>query len=129
LWWQFLELYGLDWAAATLEDFGRFLGWLRSGDTPAVVSLVERKVRFSEKTIALRLHAVSSFYRFHHFNGVGVASQLYERVFGARGRYKPFLEHIARRDGSLRSLVAPRTRSAAPPPTLTPAQIRPVRCC
>jgi integrase len=127
LWWHFLELYGLDWRAAQLEDFGRFLGWLRTGDTPAVASIAERSPRFAERTIALRLHAVASFYRFHHFNGVGIASQLYERVFAARGRYKPFLEHIARRGGSRRSLIAPRPGPSTPPPTLTPPQIEAIK--
>jgi len=32
LWWQFLELFGLDWDAVTLENFGAFLSWLRTGD-------------------------------------------------------------------------------------------------
>lgn len=127
LWWQYLDLYGLDWRAAQLEDFGRFLGWLRTGDTPAVASIAEREPRFAERTIALRLHAVASFYRFRHFNGVEIASRLYERVFTARGRYKPFLEYIARRNGSQRSLVAPRTAATTPPPTLTPAQVAAIK--
>ena len=37
LWWQFLELFGLDWDAVTLENFGAFLTWLRTGDEPEVV--------------------------------------------------------------------------------------------
>lgn len=45
LWWRFLDLHGLDWRAAQLEDFGRFLGWLRSGNKPAVASIVEREPR------------------------------------------------------------------------------------
>jgi integrase len=127
LWWQFLALAGLEWRTVTLEDFGRFLGWLRTGDTPVVSSIVARHARFSERTIALRLNAVSAFYRYQHYNGVGIAGQLYERVFGARGRYRPFLEHVARRNGSLRSLVAPRPAPQLPPPTLTPAQIAAIK--
>src|SRR4051794_32141680 len=32
LWWEFLAVYGLEWDRVTVEDFGRFLGWLRTGD-------------------------------------------------------------------------------------------------
>ena len=39
LWWQFLELFGLDWDAVTLENFGGFLTWLRTGDGPEVASI------------------------------------------------------------------------------------------
>ena len=31
LWWQFLDVYELAWDAVTVEDLGRFLGWLRTG--------------------------------------------------------------------------------------------------
>ena len=43
LWWQFLELFGLDWDAVTLENFGAFLTWLRTGDEPEVVSIERRR--------------------------------------------------------------------------------------
>jgi site-specific recombinase XerD len=123
LWWEFLELSDLVWDRVPVEDFGRFLGWLRSGDPPGVVSIERRPARFSERTIAVRLHAVSAFYRYEHFNGVEAASRLYTRVFDRGRSYRPFLEHVARRHGSVRSVVAPRSAAQLPPPTLTPAQI------
>src|SRR6478736_5418993 len=43
LWWQFLELFGLDWDAVTLENFGSFLTWLRTGDGPAVIRVRHRR--------------------------------------------------------------------------------------
>jgi len=58
LWWQFLAAYDLVWDAVTIEDFGRFLGWLRSGDTREVASIQRRPARFSEQTVAVRLQAV-----------------------------------------------------------------------
>ena len=69
LWWQFLELFGLDWDAVTLENFGAFLSWLRTGDGPAVAS-IERRRAFAESTIAARLVAVISCYDHHVLNGV-----------------------------------------------------------
>jgi integrase len=123
LWWRFLGLYGLAWDAVRLEDFGRFLGWLRTGDTPEVSSIEPRPARFGEETIAVPLQAVVSFYGYHHFNGVGAASCLYERAFRPGRPYKPMLEHLARRRGTRRSVVRVSRRRRALPPTLTPAQI------
>ena len=123
LWWEFLELYELQWDAVKLEDFGSFLGWLRSGDTPGMVSIQRRSARFSEETVAVRLQAVASFYRYHHFNGVEAASRLYERAFRPGRAFKPMLEHIARRKGTMRSLVRVSRRRRASPPTLTPTQM------
>jgi Phage integrase, N-terminal SAM-like domain len=97
LWWEFLAVYGLVWDEVKVEDFGAFLTWLRSGDTPAVASIAPRPARFSEETIAVRLQAVMSLYRHHHLNGVETASRLYERLLRPGGAYKPFLEHVARK--------------------------------
>src|ERR1700751_4897678 len=63
LWWQFLDVYELVWDAVTIEDLGRFLGWLRSGDEPGLASIERWPARFSEGTVALRLQAVCSLYR------------------------------------------------------------------
>ena len=123
LWWQFLTVYELAWDAVTVEDLGRFLGWLRTGDSPALVSIERRSARFSEGTIALRLQAVCSFYRYQHFNGVEAASRLYERVFSGRHPYKPMLEHLARRRGHEHRVVRVARPRRATPPTLTPGQV------
>jgi integrase len=123
LWWQFLTVYELAWDAVTVEDLGRFLGWLRTGDSPALVSIERRSARFSEGTIALRLQAVCSFYRYHHFNGVEAASRLYERVFSGRHPYKPMLEHLARRRGHEQRVVRVTRSRLRNPPTLTPEQL------
>ena len=123
LWWQFLDVYELVWDAVTIEDLGRFLGWLRSGDEPGLASIERRPARFSEGTVALRLQAVCSLYRYHHFNGVEAASRLYERVFSGRHAYKPMLEHLARRRGHERRVVRVSRPRPATPPTLTPEQI------
>jgi site-specific recombinase XerD len=123
LWWEFLAVYGLVWDGVTVEDFGRFLGWLRTGDSPAVVSIERRPARFSEGTVALRVQAVCSFYRYHHYNGVETASRLYERVLSRGRAYKPMLEHLARRRGYERSVVRVSRPRPATPPTLTPEQV------
>jgi integrase len=123
LWWEFLAVYELAWDAVTIEDLARFLGWLRSGDETGLASIERRPARFSEGTIALRLQAVCSLYRYHHFNGVEAASRLYERVFSGRHAYKPMLEHLARRRGHERRVVRVSRARPAVPPTLTPEQV------
>ena len=124
LWWQFLTVYELAWDWVRVEDLGRFLGWLRTGDSPALVSIECRQTRFSEGTISLRLQAVCSFYRYQHFNGVKTASRLYERVFSGRHPYKPMLEHLARRHGHEHRVVRVARPRRGTPPTLTPEQVR-----
>jgi integrase len=123
LWWQFLSVYELSWDAVMVEDLGRFLSWLRTGDSRALVSIERRQARFSEGTIALRLQAVCSFYRYQHFNGVEAASRLYERVFSGRHPYKPMLEHLARKRSHERRVVRVARPRRATPPTLTPEQV------
>jgi integrase len=123
LWWQFLDAYGLAWDAVKVEDFGAFLTWLRSGDTPTVASIAARPARFSEATIAIRLQAVMSLYRHHHLNGVEASSRLYERLLRPGGAYKPFLEHIARKRPSARQVVKVKRARLSVQPTLTPPQI------
>jgi hypothetical protein len=48
------------WDAVTVQDFGAFLTWLRTGDEPEVASIERRPARFSESRIAARLAAVIS---------------------------------------------------------------------
>ena len=77
LWWSYLQLFGLAWDKLSVAEVGGFLAWLRSGDSPRVSSIQPRPARFAEATIATRLHAVMSLYRFHELNGVPLGGDLY----------------------------------------------------
>ena len=66
---------------------------------------------------------MTSCYRFHEGNGVGLGGDLVRLVHGGRAVYKPMLEHIARRHGRERAVVRVRTPRRVAPPVLTPAQI------
>ena len=123
LWWSYLAVFGMAWDGVTLSRVGGFLSWLRTGEGPQVTSIVPRTSRFSEPTIATRLRAVTSFYRFHEGNGVSLGADLVRLVHGGRAVYKPMLEHIARRHGRDRAVVRVRAPRRVPPPVLTPAQI------
>ncbi|WP_211265656.1 tyrosine-type recombinase/integrase [Actinacidiphila oryziradicis] len=123
LWWQYLDAFDLVWDAVTLEDFGAFLTWLRTGEDPQVAALTPGKPRFGESTVAVRLRAVLSCYEFHRLNGVDVGRDLHRLVHGGGGRYKPMLEHIARRKGRRQTVIRVRQQRPAVPPVLTPRQI------
>jgi len=123
LWWQYLAAFGLAWDGVTLEAAGGFLGWLRTGDGPQVVSIEHRPARFAESTIAARLQAVMSCYRYHQFNGVELGQDLVRLAHGRGGGYKPMLEHLARRTGRRQAVIRVRRTGRAAPPLLTPGQI------
>jgi site-specific recombinase XerD len=122
LWWSYLLIFGLAWDALSVAEVGSFLTWLRGGDGPQVVSIEPRVAQFAESTIEQRLRAVMSCYRFHELNGVSLGADLY-RVVHAPGRYKPMLEHVARRGGRRRALVRVHRPRRLAPPVLTPGQI------
>ena len=123
LWWSYLAVFGLAWDQVRLAQVGSFLSWLRSGDGPQVTSIVARPARFAESTIATRLRAVTSCYRFHELNGVALGGDLVRLVRGARPAYQPMLEHLARRRGRGRAMVRVRVPGRVAPPVLTPGQI------
>src|SRR5574340_1358819 len=70
LWWDYLAAFALDWDRVSLEDFGGFLIWLRTGADPEVIELRPVEARFAESTIAVRLRAVLSCYTYHQLTGV-----------------------------------------------------------
>lgn len=114
-----------EWSTVSIERFGEFLGWLRTGLPPDVAPVVEMPRRLSDATIAIRLQAVRSFYRFHQLRGLDVAPGLFG--WGAnRSPFRPFLDHVSRRDAVLRPTVSVRRRREKPP-TLTPRQINAIK--
>jgi site-specific recombinase XerD len=123
LWWQYLDAFDLRWDAVALADFGGFLTWLRTGDEPEVVSIERRSARFAESTIAARLRAVISCYDYHVLNGLDVGRDLHRITHRGGGRYKPLLEHIARRKGRRQAVIGVRHPRQGAPPILTPQQI------
>ena len=84
----------------------RFLTWLRTGDEPEVVSIERRGARGVCRVDDLRARgAVLSCYDFHVLNGVDVGRDLYRITHRGGGRYKPLLEHVARRKGRREAVI------------------------
>jgi hypothetical protein len=125
LWWQCLELEGRDWAEADVPMLAGFVTWLREGTPPGVVLLdpaAAAPPRLAESTLATRLAAVVSFYRYHH-DAHGVAPALARAWSGPprRSRYRAFLAHLDGRSRAGRRSpmpLRPRRREACP--LLTP---------
>lgn len=125
LWWDFLDLTGRQWSGVSIEDFGRFLGWLRTGLHPDVEPIAALPVALSDSTVSIRLQAVRSFYRYHQLRGRDVVPWLYETAGSRGGRYQPFLAHIRSRPPARPVVSVPRRRRS--PPTLTPRQIEAIK--
>ena len=124
-WWEYLATAGTAWDEVGLPFFVSFVSSLRTG-LPARVAPLPAAAGAegpSESTIAARVTAVLSFYRYHaDAHQVPVADRLY-RAGGRAGRYVPGLAHLQR--GRQRPGPAVRVRRAAarPVPLLTPVQV------
>lgn len=126
LWWTFLERRSQRWDAIGITDVAAFIGQVRQGVVGAEVVPLEIEQRAADSTVAVRVRAVMSFYRYHAARGVEVAAGLYETVRSRPGRYLPFLEHVARKNGRRSSVVPVKVR-ARPVPVLMPEQMTALR--
>ncbi len=88
-WWGYLTTARTAWDAVTLPFFISFVAALRTGNPAGVTRLPvgEQAERLAESTVAARVTAVLSFYRYHADVGqVPVAGRLY-RMSSHGGRY------------------------------------------
>ncbi len=123
-WWGYLIAAGLAWDEVTLPAFTPYVASLRTGRPPGVSVLpgVTAPGGLAEPTVAVRVAAVLSFYRYQRdVHAVPVADRLY-RAGRRAGRYVPGLVHLR---GGPQAGPAVRLRAGArrPVPVLTPAQI------
>ena len=124
-WWAYLSAAGLAWDEVTLPSFTPYLASLRTGQPPGVRVLpgADLPAGVGEATVAARVAAVLSFYRYHgDVHGVPVAGRLH-RAGGRAGRYLPALAHLRHGPGQ-RSAVRIRRPEVRPMPVLTPVQIQ-----
>src|SRR6266852_2169525 len=95
-WWGYLTDAGLAWDEVKLPAFTPYLTVLRTG-APAGVGVLpgaEHSGGLAETTVAVRVAAVLSFYRYHaDVHAVPVADRLY-RAGRRTGRYLPGLVHL-----------------------------------
>ncbi len=127
LWWQYLDERGLDWQRVTVADLAGFSTWLRTGAPGSVLPLRPGSPRSSPATVRQRFAAVSSFYAYHDLVGDRLASRIYRRVFDGPRGYLPMLEHLERRSGRMRNMVAPRRERRSAPPVLAPEQMAAIK--
>jgi len=128
-WWEFLTTAGAAWDEVGLPFFVSFVSSLRTGLPAGVAPLraAAGAAGLSEPTVAARVTAVLSFYRYHaDAHQVPVAERLYRpsvRAGGRAGRYVPGLAHLQRGRQRPGSAVRVRRTAAGPVPLLTPAQV------
>lgn len=124
-WWEYLTTAGAAWDEVGLAFFVSFVSSLRAGLPAGVTRLAVagEDACLAESTVAARVTAVQSFYRYHaDVHQVPVADRLY-RMGRRGGRYVPGLAHLQR--GRQRPGAAVRVRRAVawPVPLLTPQQV------
>jgi integrase/recombinase XerD len=124
-WWKHLTMAATAWDEVGLPFFVSFVSSLRTGLPAGVVSFpgAADAAGPAESTVAARVTAVLSFYRYHaDAHLVPVADRLY-RPGGRAGRYVPGLAHLQRGRRQSGSAVLLRRTAARPVPLLTPAQV------
>jgi integrase/recombinase XerD len=123
-WWEFLSAAGTAWDGVGLPFFVAFVSSLRTGLPAGVAPLPAAGAQGpSESTVAARVTAVLSFYRYHaDARQVPVADRLY-RIGGRAGRYVPGLAHLQRGGRRPGAAVRVRRTAARLVPLLTPGQV------
>ena len=80
LWWRWLEMTQVGWRDVGLSEVTGFVHWLRMGEDGTIVAFAPSAPKLSESTVAVRLQAVLSFYRYQALNGVPAAVALTQRI-------------------------------------------------
>ena len=128
LWWAFLARENAGWEDPGVGVLRAFVTWLRTGLAPAVAVIGREGVGtgrgLAEATVAARLAAVVSFYRFQHdVHGRGAALARASMRSVRSGRYRPMLAHLEGRRDRRGSPLPLRGSAPGPPPVLTPVQV------
>jgi site-specific recombinase XerD len=117
--WIFLNLRGLDWREARLEDIGEYVAWLRlppagRGGVVAVLPSVEAHVGAS--TINRKLSALAAFYSHQARHGADVGELLttWQLPGSRRGGWKPFLHHVSKSKPQARRVIAVKVPTKLP---------------
>jgi site-specific recombinase XerD len=77
LWWRFLATIEVDWAAAGLDELGRFLIWAqRSAPLPDGTVPLRGEPARSRSTVDRSLSSILSFYDFQQGSGAVLSEQL-----------------------------------------------------
>ena len=125
----FLEARGLAWTAATVEDVGAFVAWLRlpaEARAGNVALLPGAEPACAAATVNRKLSALCGFYEFHARRGVEVSAvlTLWRPDRGERAHatsWKPFLQHTRGGGVERRRAVKLKTTKTTPA-TLTAEQ-------
>ena len=124
---EYLATAGVEWTSVRLEDFGRFVAWLRlpaAARAGRVRAFPGTAPQCSASTINRKLSAVIAFYEFHARHGVPCGDLLVMiRNGGARGSaWRPFLAHLGTAVQRRKTIKLKQERRL--PRSLDPGQVR-----
>jgi len=125
LYFSYLQAVGARWLDPGLATLTGFLGWLRSGGAPGVVSLPEvvKASSAAPATVAARLAAVVAFYRYAESAGYPVRVPHASTAWTRQRRFQSFLGHTGDRSSPRASVLRVARSHRGPAPILTPAQV------
>jgi integrase/recombinase XerD len=113
-WFGYLGRHGLDWRAVTVEDVAGYVAWLRLPPAArdgrvAVLPTVEHHC--AATSVNRKLAALTSFCEFHARHGERLGGLLIETGRSRRGgsaatSFRPFLQHVIKREPARRRMVA-----------------------
>jgi integrase len=111
-WFTYLAGLGADWQAATLEDVGGFVAWLRLPPVArdgSVAALPTAGHYCSAASVNRKLAALTSFCEFHARHGVPLGGLLVTmrpgHGAGFATSYKPFLHHVTKHSPQRRRTI------------------------
>lgn len=129
-WLNYLEHIGTRWQEPNTMSMAGFAHWLRTGDYPHTARIGQQPpAQRSAHTIALKIAAVTAFYKWHaHNTGEDAAYLAVTSHHSNRGRFGPkyqgFLTGIADKKPSCTPVFKIRTGNKTRTPVLTPAEVK-----
>ena len=123
LYWEYLKDRSLQWDKINIENLAFFLGWLQRNDHGKIISIENRGIKRSEKTLNTILTAVTMMYDYHWRIGSVKFLNLYHQKPGTRTDYKSFLHHINKSQAIKAKLLKVKNTKRIPK-ILTPKEVR-----
>jgi integrase/recombinase XerD len=96
LYWEYLQVFDLDWMQVSVIELAEFMAWLRSPNPAGVVSIQEVVAKRTESTVNVILTSVCMLYDFHEKTGKVPHIPLYRSQIMPGRKYKSFLHHITK---------------------------------
>lgn len=126
---EYLQVYDLDWTQIGVIELADFMAWLRSPNPQGIVSIQEQEAKRAESTVNLILTSVCMFYDFHEKTGKVPHIPLYRSQVMPGRKYKSFLHHVTK-SKPIRTRLLKLKEPKHQPKTLSLEQVEElINCC